>query len=210
LKSLKAKYPELSLKLVNNYYGYINQAEICEKNNHHNLNIAYGGIFKATQSPQILAEAVSNMQDSFSGELYFIGNYKKYLPILDYVDKYNFSSAMPHSEYVEFMLKNIDVGFVSLANDYFGACVPSKIYEYINLGLPIIGTLPKGDAMDIINENEYGIACKYDDLKGIQQAILKISDKNNYNNFRNNILNDRNKWAMKDRIHEVVEWLKNI
>ena len=63
---------------------------------------------------------------------------------------------MPHNEFLKFMIENIDIGFVSLANDYLGACVPSKIYEYINLGLPIIGALPNGDGLDIINKNNYG------------------------------------------------------
>jgi len=52
---------------------------------------------------------------------------------------------------------SIDVGSVSLFNDYLGACVASKIYEYINLEIPIISALPLDDGKDIINAIGYCI-----------------------------------------------------
>jgi hypothetical protein len=108
------------------------------------------------------------------------------------------------------MLDNIDVGFVCLANDYLGACVPSKIYEYINLGLPMIGALPKGDGMDIINNNKYGIACKYYDVEGIVKAMNKMSNKYYLEEIKNNIISDKDKWYMGEKIKEVDIMLRRL
>ena len=106
------------------------------------------------------------------------------------------------------MIENIDIGFVSLTNDYLGACVPSKIYEYINLALPILAALPNGDGQNIINQNSYGISCKYYDINGLKNALKKFKDKNFVNKCQNNILRDRDKWFMKNRILEVDSWLR--
>ena len=106
------------------------------------------------------------------------------------------------------MIENIDVGFVSLAKDYYQACVPSKIYEYINLGLPMIGALPGGDSVNIINDNNYGIACKYNDINSIVNSIVKLQDKEILTNINNSILKDRKKWYMKNKILELNTMLK--
>ncbi|EIW16025.1 MULTISPECIES: hypothetical protein [Pelosinus] len=209
LKSLKTKYPELSSKLTNNYFGYMEKANLLPRQANNELKIAYSGTFTATQRPEILAQAIEALKrDNLKLQAYFIGQYQQYPPIFNYTNQNMFIPFMPHAEYVEFMLKNIDVGLISLADDYFGACVPSKLYEYINLGIPIIGALPEGDAMDIINKNQYGIACRYDDNISLQNAIRKMTDRNIYNEFRKNILRDRDIWFMGERIKEVVGWMQ--
>ena len=99
--------------------------------------------------------------------IYYIGNSKNYEPLnknIHFVD--------------EFMCENIDIGFLSLVKDYYGACVPSKLYEYLNLEVPIIAALPEGDALDIINTKSYGKACIYDDIKGLKNIIKFYKDKN--------------------------------
>jgi glycosyltransferase involved in cell wall biosynthesis len=204
-KSLQSKYSWLSLCAVNNYFGYIDQAELVDKVSSTKLRIAYGGAFTPLQAPEILAKILQDVDDI---EAYFIGDYEKYAPIKPYLGNYKFIKFMPRKEFLKLMLNHIDVGFVSLHNDYLGACVPSKIYEYINLGIPILGVLPEGSAKDLINKYEYGIACNYKDVKMIRNAVFTI--KNNSEKYRMNILRDRESWSMEQRIQEVVKWLQNL
>lgn len=100
---------------------------------------------------------------------------------------------LPHKEFLKFMSENIDIDFVSLANDYRGACVPPKIYEHTNLELPIIGALPEGDGMTRINDNKYGAVCKYDDINSLS-----------------NIVKDEYKWSMEYRINAVDLIMKKL
>lgn len=211
--SLHNKYPEWRRKIVNNYFGYINPSNIQQynKKSAKKLRIAYVGSMSPTQKPEILYKAFKKLCDNESVEIFFIGDTKHYTPLQNISEpNIHFINFMPHEEFLKYMSENIDIGFVCLANEYLGACVPSKIYEYINLGLPMIGALPDGDGMDIINSKEYGISCSYNDPKSIAIAIEKFQDRNFLEKIRNNILRDRALWDMKSQISEVDTWLRQL
>lgn len=205
--SLKKKYPHLVYKIVNNYFGYVKKIKLTDKNPSDKLRIAYAGIFSNLQSPEILTQIIKDLDKV---ELYFIGDHKKYKSIQSSLAKQKFLPFMPHSEFMDFMMQNIDVGFVSLTSDYLGACVPSKIYEYINLGLPVLGALPEGDALELINRQGYGIACRYNDFDALRNAVKQLKDNAKLQQFKENILKDRDSWCMEVRIKEVVRWLRNL
>lgn len=60
-------------------------------------------------------------------------------------------------------------------------CVPtSKIYHYMATGNPILGVVPPGEAMKLIQNYKNGIAIDPSDDKGIQNAILDF-----YSKFKN-------------------------
>jgi len=208
--SLVSKYPEWKYKIVNNYFGYIKKLDInkFKKKVSDKLRIAYVGNMGDLQKPEILYEIYkkSNLENL---EIFFIGNTKSYKPLQNIVDdNVKFIDFLPHEEFLKFMIENIDIGFVSLTSDYLGACVPSKIYEYINLGLPMIGALPDGDGKDIINKNGYGMACNYNDSNNLIDALKRFQDKVFLENVRNSILDNRDKWFMKNRIKEVNVFLR--
>jgi glycosyltransferase involved in cell wall biosynthesis len=209
--SLQDKYPNKSTKIVNNYFGYIKQLNLMDykKISSNTLKIAYVGIMGELQQPEILYKITKNIDNI---KIYFIGDISSNNILQDIkkqkLSNIEFIDFLPHEEFMKFMIENIDIGFVSLTNDYLGACVPSKIYEYINLTLPILAALPNGDGQNIINQNSYGISCKYDDINGLKNALKKFKDKNFVNKCQNNILQDRDKWFMKNRILEVDSWLR--
>jgi len=212
-QSLLKKYPHLKLKIYNNYFGYIKKIDISkyQRKIGKRLKIAYVGNMSKTQKPEILYDIYRSIHKKNDVELYFIGDFNGYKPIKKIKDPgVKLVDFMPHEKFLKFMIENIDIGFVSLSNDYLGACVPSKIYEYINLGLPILGALPDGDGKDIINDNGYGIACKYNDLKALVNAFEKMTNRKYLNEMRNKILADRDQWHMKERIKEVDTLLRNL
>ena len=88
--------------------------------------------------------------------------------------------------------------------------MPSQIFEFINLGLPILGAVPPGEAMDIINENRYGIACNYNDTVGLKEAIKRLHYKQALNGFKNNILRDRPQWSMEKKFKELLPHLTRL
>ena len=210
---LGQRFSTLTPKIKNNYFGYIQPLEIekFEKKISKKLKIAYVGTMGSTQSPELLYEAWK-MLDDRDIEIYFIGNIKGYKPLemIGEEDGVYFIDFMPHDEFLAFMSENIDVGFVSLVSDYFGACVPSKIYEYINLGLPMIGALPVGDGKEIINGKGYGVACLYNDVECLIKSIKMMQNKEYLEKRREMILEDRDSWAMKNTILEVDKYLKEL
>lgn len=209
---LHDRFPYLSDRIHNNYFGYIQRLEIgrYQQKTTKKINIAYVGTMGKTQKPELLYEAWKILNDN-EVEIYFIGDIKSYKPLNNIQDEgVHFIDFMPHDKFLEFMSEHIDIGFVSLASNYFGACVPSKIYEYINLGLPMIGALPEGDSLNIINKKGYGIACKYDDIQCLTQSIKKLKDRNYLKMIRDKILKDKDSWAMKNTIVEVNTLLEQL
>jgi len=207
--ALQSKYPFLKEKIVNNYFGYMQEVVLKKKKKSDKLRIAYSGSMRSVQKPEILHEAAKLLNRSEDIELYFIGDASAYKPVGD-LNGVTHISCMPHDEFLQFMLEHIDVGFVSLASDYLGVCVPSKIYEYINLGLPILGALPKGDASELINDRGYGKSVYFDDVHALSLAIEKFLEEDFLESCQNKILQEREEWSMKHRLLEVDLLLKGL
>jgi hypothetical protein len=206
-KVLGAKYPKIASRIINNYFGYPEKIELRARKPGGKLRIVYGGSFQSTQGPEILAKASLDLDGV---EIYFIGNHKNYQPIQAYRGKFTLIDSMPHQDYLDFITENVDVGFVSLARDYLGVCVPSKIFEYLNLGLPMIGALPEGDAKDLINEREYGLAAHFKDIKRVREHIVTLCDPANRRRFGDNVLRQRDTWEMKNQFAEILDVLREM
>ena len=207
---LKSRFSNLADKIYNNYFGYIKEIDLSQykKQPSDKIRIAYAGMMSSTQKPELLYEAYQKL-GSDDIELYFIGNRKNYKPLQNIKDKnVYFIDFLPHEEFLEFMCENIDVGFVSLVNDYYGACVPSKIYEYINLGLPMLGTLPNGDGKEMINEFGFGLACKYDDIEVLSENINKMRKNEDVRRYEKQVLDKKFEFSMKEKIKEVDKLLQ--
>ena len=131
LEALHKKYSFLSNRLVNAHFGWIESVEKSNRKAENILRIAYGGNFGWPQSPEILAKAVEGLDGV---EAVFIGKYQNYKPILRFTDKSNIRliDRMSHRDYIIYMQTNVDVAFLSLSKEYFSACIPAKLYDYIN------------------------------------------------------------------------------
>jgi len=163
------------------------------------------------QDPQTLYEAYKILKNRYLIKIYFIGDSSNYKPFFNIKDEnVIFIPHLKHDKFLEFMFKNIDVGFLSLVNDYLGACVPSKLYEYINLTLPIVASLPYGDSFDIINYNSFGKAVHYSDISLLCDSIIKFTDKRYLNEIKNNIISQKDIWSMSNKINEVNLLLKRL
>jgi glycosyltransferase involved in cell wall biosynthesis len=209
--SLVDKYPEMATRIRCSYFGFITRAKLQEKVSSTRLTIVYGGTYDKNQSPELLSEVVRGIE---TVEAHFVGNHAAYMP-LDFARNTQancrFIAQLSYPDFLRYLTEHADMGFVSLASPYLGACVPSKMFEYINIGLPIFGALPPGDAREIINAQGYGIACSFDDAKAQRDAILEISaDVRVLQKYREQILRDRNDWHMPARMTEVHQWLQDL
>lgn len=208
-ESLALKYPQWETKIYNNHFGYIKSVKT--NNNSHlsknNMTIVYGGNMGQTQSPEILAKAV---EEKSNIEAIFIGNFKKnkHLSMSKCKNIY-LKDSLSYADYNKLVTQKADVGFTSLIGLFSKACVPSKIYEYINLELPILGVFEDGDAKDIINKNGYGIACS-NNKNEISLALEKLQDPAFRKSCIKNIQRDKPSWSMEDRIQEVVDIIKSL
>ena len=209
---LKKHFSILCEKIYNNYFGYVKEIDLAQLNklSSHKLRVAYAGLMSGTQKPELLYEAYRRLAVD-DVELYFIGDRRGYKPLQGINDtNVHFVDFLPHEKFLKFMCENIDVGFVSLANNYYGACVPSKIYEYINLGLPMLAALPIGDGMNIINNFGFGLACGYNDIEALSRNIEIMTKQDNIRQYIHNVIVNKNRFSMKERIREVDGLLRSL
>ena len=68
-----------------------------------------------------------------------------------------------------------DVSLIQLKDDpLFGSVIPSKIFESMGMGLPIILSLPKGEASGIIENSGAGIVIPPEKPDQLGAAVLKL------------------------------------
>ncbi len=201
------KYPEFAQKVINNYFGFFSNLLEVQRINERDdsiIRICYMGTMTNAQKPEILIEAFLSLASNIKNkiELVFIGNHKPYCEFDPYrnTDKILFLDYMSSEELKEYIQANIHIGFVSLVKDYYGACVPSKIYEYINFELPILAALPSGDGLDIVNDNKFGLACKYNNTSELQNNIERMTDPVFLDLVRNKLKTNKNAWSMDTQI----------
>jgi hypothetical protein len=202
------KYPQFANKIHNNFFGYIHKTPFDKiPIKHHSslpLQIVYGGAFDPPQEVEILAKAAKGVTDV---HIHFIGNWKNYSPITDFLEEENmtFHNAMTHKEFIHFMLETADIGFLSLGDPYYGACVPSKLYEYINLCLPILASIPKGSAKDIIEENQIGWTTSHRNVHALNRQIIKLTqDIHLLKEARIKMIKIRDDWSMPVQFQKTI------
>lgn len=188
------KYPGIEGKVQNYYFGWNSNLDTEMTESIHSyqkpFKVVYGGIFNWPQGPEILGKSLGGLKGF---EVEYIGVWDRYKPVLKQnANNIKCIKRMDKAEYVKYLSTEVDMGFVPLSRDYFSACVPAKLYEYINAGIPILATLPEGDARNIINDNGYGIAVGYN-VEELRRVALSLT-KERLEEYKLNILKDREKW----------------
>lgn len=199
---LKNKYPSMQDKFSCHHFGYINRIEYPQFSllNNENINVVYGGAMGKLQGPEILlkvAEIFPHVQFTYVGDV----NFEIPSNLANVVVK----SKMDYLSFMDYLKKNADIGFFSLKGYIAKWCVPSKLYEYINVGLPILAAI-EGDAKEIVNKNEFGIATSYD-VNSISDALKKLLKGEYLRKTKNNVIEHRHEWFMGNTIKELIEVL---
>jgi glycosyltransferase involved in cell wall biosynthesis len=205
---LVKKYPYMRDKIFYNYFGYTEKISYIKYEEKISpINIVYGGAMGLQQSPEILAEAAKGLNDI---KITYIGNWMSNQNLKQYRNEryVELMNPMSFEEYSNYLLKYADIGFVSLQGKAAKLCVPHKLYELINFSVPILAVI-EGDARKIIEKNEYGVVSEYT-ISSLQESIIKITNKENYLKYKQNIINDRNKWSMENQIKGIVKILENL
>ena len=209
---LKSGFPELESKLHNNYFGFgrLPCKQSIKKQKSNQFTLAYAGNLSRAQKPEFIFDVIRH-QNFQNLKIVFIGSVSKHNFDLTGVHcEVEFIETLPHAKFQEYMQENVDIGIVSLANDYYGACIPSKLYEYISLGLPILGFLPAGDASEIVNQNGFGLATKWGDIDLARDAVKKIINAANFDVFASSISENKEVWSMKHNVTKLDDMLREL
>ena len=210
---LKSKMPEISEKIENIYFGF--RGEFITRQKHirtsrcDGVKLVYAGSMTDAQQAEVFMKLHGNKTGI---QIDYVGVPSK--TIKELADQYANISLLPQmnrDQYLEYMFDEADVGLVSLAGKEWGACVPSKIYELINLETPILGILPNGDAKDIINSG-FGKASNRHDKRQCDRDLDFILNSDNRKVIAEKMHRCKREWSEGHffrRVYEVIDCLNS-
>ena len=207
-KALKFKFPNLNVNY--NYFGFSKKINKAKRDENNDFNILYGGSFSKIQKPEILIKII--VENNFEGvRLFSIGDHSKYRRLdkykqKKYSNKIVFVDQLNYEEFMSFVSKFIDVGFVSIDGVLSKYCVPSKLYEYINLEIPILG-VAEGDTLEIINSNKIGYCSPNNEELLKENLNLIIRD---FKSLKINIAKIKPYWSFEYTYKKTLKIVKKI
>lgn len=83
-----------------------------------------------------------------------------------------FCGGVPH-QVIYTVLKNARMSFVPLVNENLTDSVPTKLYEALGVGCPVL-LAACGDSVDVLNQSKLGIAVKPNDDEALWEALCAL------------------------------------
>lgn len=183
-------------------YNGIDELSLAEhlqnSNSDEKLNVCIVGIIQHQKGQDIFIEAINNLnRDGYNitgnivgpiGEKIYFEELKKISANAKQVQTIKFIGPLDHQSSVEFM--NTQDVIICLSR--FRETLPTVLIEALSLRKAVIGT-SIGGTPEIITDGENGYLIERDNVKQLEQAILKLKDpvlrsklgESGYNIFRN-------------------------
>ena len=188
LTHVKTTFPEKSTFLYRNYPNFKLPEITHQKAFDLKIKMVYAGLLGVAQGIYKLCQKLDYSKIEF--HIYGAGSEQK--KIEKYINENSNIPVFYHGEIsreqIHKELIKYDLTIIPLLNRIYGS-VPSKIFEYARLGIPIL-YFGGGEGERIIKENKLGwaaIAGDYNDLNSIINAISK-SDLQNKNSIQKTAL----------------------
>lgn len=203
---LKKLYPEIK-RIKGIYRGY-RKCKIYEKHRiKDDFKIIYAGSMGRLQGIDKLIGIWGECKDV---KIELIGNAGKKIKRL--VGKYpnvTLIEQMPYEQCMNYMKREADAGIVCIVAQEFGIATPSKMFDLINLEMPILGIMPKGEGQDLINSG-YGLAADYKEVEKNRNNLERLKDKEYYKRITDYIKSKKSEWAMETLFEEVYEFIDEV
>jgi glycosyltransferase involved in cell wall biosynthesis len=146
------------------------------------LRLVYAGAMSPIQRPEILLKAYARLRAAepelerrLVVELYGPENFYFAVQVKRHLGEgCHFGGFLPHAQVVA-RLAGADLGFLSLGDETYAYATPTKLFEYLELGVPIVAALPPGAARDLIEEHGLGLVAHPQDVEGLAQCLRRMA-----------------------------------
>lgn len=198
-------------EFYNWYFGYSGSPErsLTSYTESEKLVVVYAGNMNRYQKPERLIEFMRGSSYFNKIEFHFFGSGTGEFAINKYAEEYSnvfFHGQKSQEEVHNFYRYQAHIGFVSLFGDYFKPFVPSKMYDYIQYQLPVLGLLPDGDASAIIETLNIGISCV--DEQSLVAALEEwICNPSLWQKHKSNIAEQQERWSMEYTSDSLIQAL---
>lgn len=141
------------------------------------LTIVYAGLLGYAQGILQICQSIDFKKLGVEFHIYGAGMHQEEIKKIAQNDVSIYYHGMLSSSEVKEKIRWYDVSLVPLKNKIYGA-VPSKIFELMQLGVPIL-FLGEGEGQKLVKENNLGMYCKSNDFKQLEDNIKKFTLLNN-------------------------------
>ena len=167
------------------------------------LKVIYAGAMSAVQKPEILLKAYAWLQWSqpeiaqgLAVEFYGPESHYFKWHIRQHFGGGSQFHGFCDREQIAAELARTDIGFLSLADATYAYATPTKLFEYIEFGIPIVAVVPPGAARDLVEGHEIGLAVDPGDVEGLARALAQIAGQPELRRrFRANIARIREQFS---------------
>jgi glycosyltransferase involved in cell wall biosynthesis len=171
------------------------------------LKVIYAGAMSQVQRPEILLKAYARLRseqpelgarigvDFYGPESpYFKLQIRKHL-----VEGADFHGFCDRDEIAR-QLAQTDIGFFSLADATYAYATPTKLFEYIEFGIPIVAVLPQGAARDLVERNEIGLVADPGDVEALARCLRELCSSTELRErFRTNMARIRSQFSADEQ-----------
>ncbi|MDB4699209.1 glycosyltransferase, partial [Candidatus Latescibacteria bacterium] len=88
-------------------------------------------------------------------------------------DNCSFRGFVPQAQMAQ-LVAAADIGFFSLSEDTYAYATPTKLFDYIEAGVPIVASLPDGAARDIVERHQIGLVADRGDIEGLARCLKEM------------------------------------
>jgi len=178
------------------------------------VKITYAGSLNFRTKPEVFLQGYSQLNKTnprLSKEMhvdfYAPGGYYFNLFLKRYMsENILFKGYLPFNHLLT-LLPSYDM---ALTVNHADIAFPSKVFHYLNAGLPIFAVTEHAGLADFIKENDIGITSSLD-IEEIAQKIQSVlSDRNQILRWRENVMRIRTNYQMKNRIKELHQSIEKI
>lgn len=139
----------------------------------------FGGVLGPSQGLDFIIRVAEKVKDNEDIIFLFVGDGTEKPNLEKLVSELNLNNVIfkPFVSYEEFpeLLKDCNVGLITLTTKNTAPAVPAKISTYLASGLPVLGFLhDKSEALKIINEAQCGYATLSQDVDKGKELVLKM------------------------------------
>ena len=173
LTHVKTMFPKKSTFLYRNYPNFIPSEISSEINSNDKIQLVYAGLLGVAQGIHKLCQKLDYSKIEF--HIYGAGSEQK--KIEKYINENSNIPVFYHGEIsreqIHKELIKYDLTIIPLLNRIYGS-VPSKIFEYARLGIPML-YFGGGEGEHIMKENNLGWVTKAGDYYNLNAIIASIS-----------------------------------
>ncbi len=153
--------------------------DLPEKEDRCPLEFIFGGNLGKPQGVDFLLEMIKELKENKEAAFTFIGSGTEERKVRDFIERekpenLRLLKELPRREYEE-ILRNADIGIISLSPDFTIPNYPSRILSYMQLSKPVLAVTDRAtDIRELVEEGAFGYWCPSGDAKAFRETVERI------------------------------------